>query len=564
MRFLISVFISFILLSTSVARAANMTPNVSVQSTPLSDLPGLGIGAFPQGYGNGTSGDFNGDGYMDVVFNTDQSDLNTAPSVLVPFAMYYFNPKSGSYDRATPTITGGDFSSVFIRQMLSEDINGDGITDFWADAANEYTTGQVGTKPFYGGNQYFYISNGPGSFVKTDMAVGNQCAHGIASLSSKDGIKRFAMSTAFSTTTLSDTYLFVSSYNKSLGSFSAKPYTGNDQFFTLPLGPYGNNPVSWPGYFYIAGADVNRDGNTDIIGFSSVSGANSVYLSDGQGGYTFSSRFDSGLPAGVDVVNVAVADFNGDKVDDMLIFANDYRQPVVSSDPSGGNQVKFYRVLIGNGIGGFSDQTNTWLDSGNQSYTTTSNKFYAEDINGDGYSDVVRIRSINSNPGYPSVLDVLTSTGKSFVVSTFDQSQLAVNGNPFINNLLIPIGKGRYLLSVGSATYNATLKISYDTPSTPTSPGTTTPPVVLPTYPAPNSLLSVLVRGANGTVTSNPIGLNCINNCAYAFTKGTTVTLTATPQTGSKLVKWGGACGGKKPTCRVRLTKNRAVTALFK
>jgi Divergent InlB B-repeat domain len=94
-------------------------------------------------------------------------------------------------------------------------------------------------------------------------------------------------------------------------------------------------------------------------------------------------------------------------------------------------------------------------------------------------------------------------------------------------------------------------------------------PTEFPVYPGPTANLSVTTSASYswlpvGVVTSNIVGIECGGRCSYDFTKGSTVTLTATPPTGSKLVKWGGACGGNKPTCKVRLTKDRAVTALFK
>jgi Domain of unknown function (DUF4082)/Divergent InlB B-repeat domain len=52
----------------------------------------------------------------------------------------------------------------------------------------------------------------------------------------------------------------------------------------------------------------------------------------------------------------------------------------------------------------------------------------------------------------------------------------------------------------------------------------------------------------NGTVTSNPPGINCGTDCFQSFTAGTVVTLSATPASGSTFTDWsGGGCSGTAP-----------------
>ncbi len=66
----------------------------------------------------------------------------------------------------------------------------------------------------------------------------------------------------------------------------------------------------------------------------------------------------------------------------------------------------------------------------------------------------------------------------------------------------------------------------------------------------------------NGTVTSNPTGINCGTDCSENYTSGTTVTLTATPANGSVFTGWSGACTGTG-TCQVTMSQARSVTATF-
>lgn len=72
-------------------------------------------------------------------------------------------------------------------------------------------------------------------------------------------------------------------------------------------------------------------------------------------------------------------------------------------------------------------------------------------------------------------------------------------------------------------------------------------------------ILSVVLAG-NGTVTSNPVGIECGSACSAPFNRGTSVTLTAT---GVGFSGWtGGGCAGKG-TCIFTLNQNTTVTATF-
>jgi hypothetical protein len=98
----------------------------------------------------------------------------------------------------------------------------------------------------------------------------------------------------------------------------------------------------------------------------------------------------------------------------------------------------------------------------------------------------------------------------------------------------------------GAKTVNAT----FDTASAP--PGAET------TY-----TLTVKKGGSGkGTVTSSPGGITCGRDCSENYAGGTSVTLTATPASGSAFTGWGGACTGTG-TCMVTLSQSTSVTASF-
>lgn len=80
---------------------------------------------------------------------------------------------------------------------------------------------------------------------------------------------------------------------------------------------------------------------------------------------------------------------------------------------------------------------------------------------------------------------------------------------------------------------------------------------------SPYTLTLVKAGTGTGTVTSNPSGINCGSTCSTAIARNTTVTLTATPATGSRFTGWSGACTGTTTTCTVSMTAARSVTATF-
>ena len=76
--------------------------------------------------------------------------------------------------------------------------------------------------------------------------------------------------------------------------------------------------------------------------------------------------------------------------------------------------------------------------------------------------------------------------------------------------------------------------------------------------------LSVTRTGAGGgTVSSDPAGIDCGPTCSAAFTDGTVVTLTATPDANSNFNGWSGAGCSGYGTCAVTMDQARSVMAAF-
>jgi subtilisin family serine protease len=76
--------------------------------------------------------------------------------------------------------------------------------------------------------------------------------------------------------------------------------------------------------------------------------------------------------------------------------------------------------------------------------------------------------------------------------------------------------------------------------------------------------LTVILTGkGEGSVTSEPAGIACNDDCTELFASGIPVTLTASPRSGSAFVGWSGACAGTDSTCALTVDQEKNVTAEF-
>jgi Divergent InlB B-repeat domain len=80
----------------------------------------------------------------------------------------------------------------------------------------------------------------------------------------------------------------------------------------------------------------------------------------------------------------------------------------------------------------------------------------------------------------------------------------------------------------------------------------------------PGQSINVSTSGTgDGTVTSDPVGINCPAGCEAELNSGASVTLTATPEAGSAFAGWsGGGCSGTG-ICQVILNSATTVNAEF-
>ncbi|MFT6733319.1 MAG: hypothetical protein ACJAS9_001504 [Polaribacter sp.] len=80
--------------------------------------------------------------------------------------------------------------------------------------------------------------------------------------------------------------------------------------------------------------------------------------------------------------------------------------------------------------------------------------------------------------------------------------------------------------------------------------------------PEPETFTLTLSKTGNGTISSDPSGLDCGNSCNADFALNTSVTLTAVASSGYVFDRWTGACSGSND-CSVSMNANKSVNAVF-
>lgn len=136
---------------------------------------------------------------------------------------------------------------------------------------------------------------------------------------------------------------------------------------------------------------------------------------------------------------------------------------------------------------------------------------------------------------------------------------LPPSGFPFCSDLYVPtifaLSKN-YTNNISIWEYNP----SYETMVIIGRPGKT---IIVPPSSIPQSKNLTVLASSQGTVTSNPSGINCGSSCQYGFKSFDTIELTAEPINGWRFDHWSGDCGGSGK-CILTMSDDKSVGTVWK
>lgn len=335
------------------------------------------------------TGDFNGDGKLDVLVVRANQDLGLTAE---PLQILLGDGKGGFADGTASVFQDGVIPKTnYVPRIFTADFNKDGIgdifnPDFGYDAP-----------PFPGGQNSYYLSSG------------GKLSSATASLP-----QRLAQNHGTSIGDINhDGYLdlLVNALNDRTGNANQLLVNDGTGHFTLSQNLL---PASMTRLVFNGGntwsmlRDLNGDGWDDMVLGEWDNGipATMVYLNDGKGSFANSTPIEvptSGIDREI-VIGIETIDLNGDALPDMMM-----------SVTNGGEHGAFYKVpyiqlLVNEGNGKFRDETDLRLPqartgSGPSTYWYLSNT--AIDLNGDGFQDIV-----TDGAGVPSKVFLNDGTGK--------------------------------------------------------------------------------------------------------------------------------------------------------
>jgi VCBS repeat-containing protein len=321
------------------------------------------------------TGDLNGDGRMDVLVL-----CQTAPPQI------YFNLGNRSFTNRAETL-GLDWSFTLPSTAIIGDFNGDGVPDILVSQGS--STARVG------------LNNGNGTFTPVDLphppsgvkflATGDfngdgsldvvgAFLNGVIWIWLNDGTGHFTLGPSLNVLAWPsnsiwgmavgdldgngalDVYLTCSKGDKLL----LNDGTGNFTVSDTPLDNHSNNDVCL--------ADVDGDGDLDLVIGPSLSRGGTVWFNDGAGHFTRSPSEITGQQS----FSLATADLNGDGTFDTI-----YRGPGAT-------------VSLNDGAGRF---TSTGQSLGNSNITGLA----VADLDGDGDLDVICVGGSTAAPTGPEV-----------------------------------------------------------------------------------------------------------------------------------------------------------------
>ena len=353
------------------------------------------------------TGDFNGDGIPDLVIPDDGGNMNiylgngdgsfrllsnyaVADSEPGPIVVADFNGDGRADFAVTDIATGFDVflgngdgtfthSASYLASVSDYNLNAIATADFdrngTADLIMSWSNPDTDTT--YDGGVIIYLNNGDGTFTQAPTIIHPSTTPQTLAIAdfNGDGIPDFA------TVNLLDSNVTV--------------YTGNGDG-TFNLASTINLPAFGP--LDVIADDFDRDGIPDLAIAGNPNQAE-VAIYKGAGNGTFTLLSTSVIPDGRYPNYLAVGDFNGDGIQDIVATLSDTRD--------------FTAILLGAGDGTFTFSVSALNPSTGYDFLTNP---VVADFNGDGLADIAVIDDIDStNLVYMSSLSNASTAATSIV-----------------------------------------------------------------------------------------------------------------------------------------------------
>ena len=302
---------------------------------------------------------------------------------------------------------------------------------------------------------------------------------------------------------------------------------------------------------FVAVRDVNGDGRPDLAVANFRSNDVSVLLGNGDGTFQAPRNFDTGTGP----LSMAVGDVNSDGQADLAVANFDF-------NIRGPNTVS---VLLGNGDGTFQAA---------QAFSAGTNpaSVAVGDFNGDVRQDLA-VGNFNSD----NVSVLINNTAlapNSLTVNRAGTGSGTVTSNPpgidcgatcsasYVIGTVVTLTATPDLVSIFNGWSGCDTVAGTTCTVTMNAARTVTASFILKRFTLRVTKASGLGIG-NGTVTSDPPGIDCGATCSASYVIGTVVTLTARPDIISIFNGWSDCDAVSGTTCTVNMRAARSVTAHF-